>query len=110
MTPTGVTSVKLASYEFTSNCPRTGQPDFMQVAVEYDPHQHLIESKSFKFYLWSYRDAADFAETIASTIAHDVMAAIEPNAVRVTVTQNPRGGIALEATAEVVHQRTQRPT
>jgi 7-cyano-7-deazaguanine reductase len=95
-----VQRVTLEATEFTSICPRTGQPDFGTVTVEYVPGERCLESKSLKYYLWSYRDEGAFCETLAGRIADDVMFAIEPRFVRVHVSQNVRGGIAIVAVAE----------
>lgn len=95
-----VQAVTLAAGEFTSICPRTGQPDFGTVTIEYTPGQRCLESKALKFYLWSYRDEGAFCETLAARIADDVVYAIEPRAVRVQVNQNVRGGITVVAVAE----------
>jgi len=92
--------VVLRAREFTSICPRTGQPDFGRVTIEYRPRKLLIESKSLKFYLWSFRDVGEFCEGLAARIADDVMYAVEPHAVRVEVEQSARGGIEIVATAE----------
>ena len=94
-----VERVTLAAMEFTSICPRTGQPDFGSVLIEYSPAERCLESKALKFYLWSYRDEGAFCETLAARIADDVVYAIAPRALRVEVRQNVRGGIAIVATA-----------
>lgn len=91
--------VELEAYEFTSVCPLTGQPDFGRVLIRYRPDRFCLESKSLKFYLWAYRDHGAFCETLAAQIADDIVYAIDPFWVRVTVHHNPRGGIALKATA-----------
>ncbi|MEX0691817.1 MAG: preQ(1) synthase [Gemmatimonadales bacterium] len=95
-----VTVVTLEAQEFTSICPRTGQPDFGTVKVEYAPGSKCIESKAFKYYLWSYREEGAFCEALAAQIADDIVYAIKPKGVRVVVTQNVRGGIAIVAEAE----------
>jgi len=92
--------VTLRALEFTSICPRTGQPDFGRVTIDYRPRALLIESKSLKFYLWSFRDVGEFCEGLAARIADDVMYAVEPHSVRVVVEQSARGGIEIVATAE----------
>ncbi len=94
-----VLSVTLHGTEFTSICPRTGQPDFGTVTVEYAPDRHCIESKAFKYYLWSFRDEGAFCENLAARIADDIVYAIAPRAVTVRVAQNVRGGIAIVAEA-----------
>lgn len=95
-----VQRVRLRALEFTSLCPKTGQPDFGRVTIEYEPRERLLESKALKFYLWSFRDEGEFCETLAARIADDVVFAIDPRRVRVEVEQNVRGGIEIVATAE----------
>lgn len=97
--------VLLRGLEFTSICPRTGQPDFGRVTIDYRPRELCVESKALKFYLWSFRDVGEFCETLAARVADDVMFAIEPYWVRVEVEQNARGGIEIVATAERGEQR-----
>ena len=94
-----VQNVVFTATEFTSICPRTGQPDFGSVVIEYTPAELCLESKALKFYLWSYRDEGAFCEALAARIADDIVHAIQPRGVRVAVHQNVRGGIALVATA-----------
>ncbi len=91
--------VTMEATEFTSLCPRTGQPDFGSVSIEYVPGERCLESKALKFYLWAYRNEGAFCETLAARIADDVVYAIAPKAVRVEVHQNARGGIRLMAVA-----------
>ena len=93
-------SITLTAIEFTSICPRTGQPDFGSVVIEYQPGRRCIESKALKYYLWSFRDQGAFCESLAARIAADVVYAIKPKRIRVEVRQNVRGGIAILAVAE----------
>ena len=95
-----VQRVVMTATEFTSICPRSGQPDFGSVVIEYTPRQRCLESRALKVYLWSYRDEPAFCEVLAGRIADDVVYAIEPADVRVEVHQNVRGGIAIVARAE----------
>lgn len=95
-----VQSVRLATMEFTSLCPRTGQPDFGTVCIEYVPDSLCLESKSVKYYLWSFRNQGEFCESLAARIADDVVFAIAPKSVQVELTQNVRGGIAIVSRAE----------
>jgi 7-cyano-7-deazaguanine reductase len=95
-----VQTVTMTAIEFTSICPRTGQPDFGSVVIEYAPRKRCLESKALKYYLWSYRDEGAFCESLAARIADDVVYAIAPRRVRVQVNQNVRGGIAIVAAAE----------
>ena len=95
-----VQRVCLRALEFTSLCPKTGQPDFGRVTIDYEPRDRCLESKALKFYLWSFRDEGEFCETLAARIADDVVYAVAPRRVRVEVEQNVRGGIEIVATAE----------
>lgn len=97
--PPGVDKVVMESDEVTSLCPVTGQPDWETVTIEYAPDQHCLESKSLKLYLWSFRQEGVFCEALASQIAGDVYAACHPRWCKVTVTQKPRGGIKIMASA-----------
>ena len=95
-----VQAVTLIATEFTSICPKTGQPDFGAVTIEYTPGRLCLESKALKYYLWSYRNVGAFCEALAARIADDIVAAIAPQRLKVTVEQNVRGGIAITAVAE----------
>jgi 7-cyano-7-deazaguanine reductase len=99
--PPGCTRVRFTSDELTSLCPLTGQPDFNDVEIDYEPNEKCIESKSLKLYLWSFRDKGAFCEQLAADIAAEVHRCAEPHRVRVTVRQHTRGGIVTEATAEL---------
>ena len=105
--PEHITTVQFTSDELTSFCPVTGQPDFNQVTIEYQPDQHCVESKSLKLYLWSFRDERIFGEGLASTIAQDIFRATQPHACKVTLRQSIRGGLQLTAVAEI--HRPQEP-
>ena len=93
--------VRLESDEFTCICPATGQPDFAHIIVEYIPNKKILESKSFKLYLWSYRDEGVFHEHVTNTILDDLVAALEPRWCRVVGAFSIRGGINI--TIEVEH-------
>lgn len=93
--------VRFTAPEFTSLCPVTGQPDFSTVEIVYRPLERCVESKSLKLYLWSFRDKEAFAERLACDIAEEVQRAAEPQWVKVVVHQHVRGGIALDAVAEL---------
>lgn len=95
----GVSEVTLHATEFTSLCPKTGQPDFGNVLIEYAPRRWCIESKALKYYLWSFRNEGAFCESLAARIADDIVYAVDPRWVRVEVRQNVRGGIAIVAAA-----------
>ncbi|MDP3938584.1 MAG: preQ(1) synthase [Deltaproteobacteria bacterium] len=96
----GVQIVTLTAVEFTSVCPKTGQPDFGSVTIEYSPRKLCLESRSLKYYLWSYRQVGAYCETIAGRIADDIALAISPRTLVVRVSQNVRGGITITAAAE----------
>ncbi len=91
--------ITMEATEFTALCPRTGQPDFGAVTIEYTPKTLCIESKALKYYLWSFRNEGAFCESIAARIADDIAYAIDPVGVMVEVTQNIRGGIGIVARA-----------
>ena len=93
--------IKIVAPEFTSVCPKTGQPDFATIVVEYAPREWCVESKSLKLYLWGFRDRAVFAEALAAEIAGEIMTTAKPQRVTVTLTQRPRGGIEVRAVSEL---------
>jgi 7-cyano-7-deazaguanine reductase len=97
--------VRLETDEFTCLCPATGQPDFANILVEYIPNQKIIESKSFKLYLWSYRNEGVFHEHVINKILEDLVAALEPHWCRVVGAFQIRGGINI--TVEAEHGRRQ---
>jgi 7-cyano-7-deazaguanine reductase len=92
--------VHLETDEFTCVCPATGQPDFAAIHVEYIPDKKILESKSFKLYLWSYRDEGVFHEHVTNKILDDLVSALEPHWCRVVGEYNIRGGIAITIEAE----------
>ena len=92
--------VRLESDEFTCVCPATGQPDFATITVEYIPGARILESKSFKLYLWSYRDEGVFHEHVTNQILDDLVAALEPRWCRVQGAFKVRGGIAITVEAQ----------
>jgi 7-cyano-7-deazaguanine reductase len=85
--------------EFTCVCPITGQPDFATIRIRYVPDQQLVELKSLKLYMWSYRDAGAFHEDVTNRILNDLVAAIRPRWAEVTGDFNVRGGIKTEVRA-----------
>ncbi|MBN1361160.1 MAG: NADPH-dependent 7-cyano-7-deazaguanine reductase QueF [Sedimentisphaerales bacterium] len=86
--------------EFTSVCPRTGQPDFGEIVIEYCPDQKCVELKSLKFYLQSYRNKGIFYESLTNDILDDLSGACQPRWMKVTARFTPRGGITTEVVAE----------
>lgn len=99
--PAHVTSVRFTNDELNSICPVTQQPDLSTVVIEYVPDQWCVESKSLKLYLWGFRERAVFAEALAAEIAAEIMQSAQPRSVKVTLTQRPRGGIEVQAVAEL---------
>jgi 7-cyano-7-deazaguanine reductase len=99
--PDHVQLVRFTSDELTSFCPVTGQPDFNTVEIEFKPDEWCVESKSLKLYLWTFREEAIFGEGLASVIAKDISAALNPHYCRVTLIQNIRGGLQMTAVAEI---------
>ena len=79
--------------EFTCLCPRTGQPDFATIRIRYVPDQHLVELKSLKLYIWSYRDEGAFHEDVTNRILDDIVAVAAPRWIEVLGDFNVRGGI-----------------
>lgn len=79
--------------EFTSLCPKTGQPDFGKIIISYSPNEKCIETKSLKLYLFAFRQSGTFMETIVNTILDDCVKATEPRHMRVTGQFAARGGI-----------------
>ena len=94
--------VTLETSEFTCLCPATGQPDFATIKVDYVPDKKVVESKSFKLYLWSYRDEGVFHEHVVNTIMDDLIKALNPHYIKVTGAFNVRGGIGITVEAEKV--------
>ena len=86
--------------EFTCLCPVTGQPDFAQLEISYIPDKKVLESKSLKLYLWTYRDVGIFHEDVVNRILDDLAAFLKPRWMRVLGRFNVRGGIAIDVTAE----------
>ena len=97
--PEYVSSVRLTSHEVMSLCPVTEQPDISSLVIDYRPDGRCIESKSLKLFLWAFRDRRVFCEALAAEIAAEVVRTADPHEVTVTLTQQPRGGIVIEATA-----------
>ena len=94
--------VTLETDEFTCVCPLTGQPDFATVRISYVPDAKIVESKSLKLYLWSYRNEGSFHEHVVNTILDDLVATLDPHYIKVTGLFNVRGGISIKVDAENV--------
>ena len=85
--------VSMVVPEFTCLCPMTGQPDFATIRIRYVPDQLLVELKSLKLYLWSYRQEGAFHEAVTNRILDDFVAAARPRWAEVVADFNVRGGI-----------------
>ncbi len=86
--------------EFTCLCPKTGQPDFATIRIEYIPHELCIELKALKLYMWAFRDEGAFHEAVTNEILDDLVKAIDPNFIRVQAEFNVRGGLYTTITVE----------
>ena len=88
--------VKVNCPEFTSLCPITGQPDFANIVISYVPDQKIVESKSLKLYLFSYRNHGDYHEDVVNMIMKDLIALLDPRYIEVWGRFLPRGGLSLD--------------
>ncbi len=88
--------VKFNCPEFTSLCPITGQPDFATITIAYVPEKLMIESKSLKLYLFSFRNHGDFHEDVVNIILKDIVSLIKPRYIEVLGKFLPRGGISID--------------
>ena len=97
-------TIRIEMPEFTCLCPKTGQPDFATLTLEYVPDQLCVELKALKMYIWSYRDEGAFHEAVTNRILDDLVSAVEPRFMRITADFNVRGGIYTTVAAE--HRQT----
>jgi 7-cyano-7-deazaguanine reductase len=95
--------IRFETDEFTCLCPKTGQPDFATIRIEYVPDSLCVELKSLKLYLWSFRNEGGFHEDVTNRILDDLVAAVRPRRLRVEGDFNIRGGI--HTTVVVEHAR-----
>jgi 7-cyano-7-deazaguanine reductase len=86
-------TIKIKIPEFTCLCPKTGQPDFAELFLEYIPDKLCVELKSLKMYTWSFRDEGAFHEDVTNQIHQDLVKATNPRFMRLTANFNVRGGI-----------------
>ena len=93
--------------EFTSLCPITGQPDFATIRIAYIPAEKMVESKSLKFYLFSFRNHGAFHEDCVNIIMKDLIALMDPKYIEVTGIFTPRGGISIYPYANYGKKGTQ---
>ena len=88
--------VKFNCPEFTSLCPITGQPDFATIIISYVPDMKLVESKSLKLYLFTFRNHGDFHEDVVNVIMKDLIALLDPKYIEVWGRFLPRGGLSID--------------
>ena len=93
-------TIRIRIPEFTCLCPKTGQPDFATLHLEYVPDRRCVELKSLKLYIWSYRDEGAFHEAVTNQILNDLVAATAPRFMRLTAEFNVRGGIYTTVVSE----------
>jgi 7-cyano-7-deazaguanine reductase len=93
-------TIRINIPEFTCLCPKTGQPDFATLLLEYIPDQHCVELKSLKMYVWSFRDQGAFHEAVTNEILDDLVSATAPRFMRLSAIFNVRGGIDTTVIAE----------
>ena len=98
-------TVELTFPEFTSLCPKTGQPDFGTIRIRYVPDRLCVETKSLKLYFGAFRNAGCFMESITNRIRDDLVAVLAPRRLTVVGDFNPRGGVHLVVEADYVKPR-----
>jgi 7-cyano-7-deazaguanine reductase len=102
-------TIRINVPEFTCLCPKTGQPDFATLHIEYVPDKHCIELKALKLYVWAFRDEGAFHEAVTNQILDDLVAACHPHFMRLTAEFNVRGGIYTSIVAEHKSNSWQAP-
>jgi 7-cyano-7-deazaguanine reductase len=93
-------TIRMRIPEFTCLCPKTGQPDFATLHLEYVPDKTCVELKSLKLYIWSFRNEGAFHEAVTNRIVDDLDRLLEPRFIRLTADFNVRGGIFTTVVAE----------
>jgi 7-cyano-7-deazaguanine reductase len=93
-------SIHMQIPEFTCLCPKTGQPDFATLYLDYIPDESCVELKSLKLYIWSFRNEGAFHEAVTNRILDDLVSAIRPRFMRLTAKFYVRGGIFTHVVAE----------
>lgn len=93
-------TIRITMPEFTCLCPKTGQPDFATIDLEYIADRKCVELKSLKLYIWSFRDEGAFHEDVTNQILSDLVAATQPRFMRITAEFNVRGGVYTSVVAE----------
>jgi 7-cyano-7-deazaguanine reductase len=98
-------TIEIVAPEFTSLCPKTGQPDFGVLTFRYTPADRCVELKSLKMYLQHFRNEGIFYEHVTNRILDDLVAAINPTRMTIIAAFSPRGGISTTVTAEFVSKK-----
>jgi 7-cyano-7-deazaguanine reductase len=93
-------TIRINIPEFTCLCPKTGQPDFAEMMLEYVPDKLCVELKALKMYIWSFRDQGAFHEAVTNEILADLVSATQPRYMRLTAEFNVRGGIYTTVVAD----------
>jgi 7-cyano-7-deazaguanine reductase len=93
-------TIRMVIPEFSCLCPKTGQPDFATLRLEYVPNERCVELKSLKLYIWSFRSRGAFHEAVTNEILRDLVAATAPRFMRLLAKFNVRGGIYTSVVAE----------
>lgn len=93
-------TIRIRIPEFTCLCPKTGQPDFAELHLEYVPARLCVELKALKLYVWSYRDEGHFHEDVTNRILDDLVKTLEPKFMRLSAAFNVRGGLYTSVVAE----------
>ena len=93
-------TIRMQIPEFTCLCPRTGQPDFATLDLEYVPDRVCVELKSLKLYIWSFRDRGAYHEAVTNEIADHLQATLQARVLRLSARFNVRGGIYTTVVAE----------
>jgi len=99
-TPERDYTIRIRLPEFTCLCPKTGQPDFATLHLEYVPEKSCFELKSLKLYIWAFRDEGAFHEAVTNEILSDLVATCSPRFMRLTADFNVRGGVYTTVVAE----------
>lgn len=93
-------TIRIRVPEFTCLCPKTGQPDFATLHLDYVPDQQCVELKSLKLYVWSFRDEGHFHEAVTNRMLSELVAATRPRFMRLRAEFNVRGGVYTDVVAE----------
>jgi 7-cyano-7-deazaguanine reductase len=109
-TPERDYTIRMEIPEFTCLCPKTGQPDFATLSLEYVPEDRCVELKSLKLYIWSFRDRGAFHEAVTNEILGRLVDAVMPRFMRLSARFNVRGGIYTTIVAEHRHRGWSPPS